>query len=164
MKELLDILTFAGVLGAGLVAGIFFAFSTFVMRALRQIPQEQGIAAMKAINVTVLNPWFFGAFFGTGVVSFAIAFLAWGNASGSQQACLLGACALYLLGCILVTMAGNVPLNDQLAAVGIESAEAKPLWRRYLSHWTLWNHLRSAASLGAAGLFAISLWGGMSGN
>ena len=56
MKEFLEILTLAAVLGSGLVAGIFFAFSTFVMRALGQLPENQGIAAMKAINVTVLNP------------------------------------------------------------------------------------------------------------
>jgi len=163
MKDLLDVLTFAAALGCGLVAGIFFAFSTFVMRALGQIQQEKGIAAMQAINVAVLNPWFFGAFFGTGVVCFAIAFLAWGNAIGSQQACLLVACGLYLLGTIVVTMAGNVPLNDQLAAVG-RGAEAQTLWGHYLSRWTLWDHVRTAASLTAAGLLTVSLWGGLLGD
>ena len=48
--------------GAILVAGVFFAFSTFVMGALGRLPPEQGIAAMQSINVVVLNPWFFGAF------------------------------------------------------------------------------------------------------
>lgn len=159
MKDVLDILTFVAILGSGLVAGIFFTFSTFVMRALARIPQEQGIAAMQAINITVLNPWFFGAFFGTGVVCLPIVFLAWGNAAGSQRAYLFAACALYLLGCILVTIVGNVPLNDQLAAVEAGSAEATPLWNHYLSRWILWNHVRTVASLAAAGLFAISLWG-----
>ena len=40
MKELLEILTLAAVLGSGLVAGIFFAFSTFVMRALGILDAE----------------------------------------------------------------------------------------------------------------------------
>ena len=164
MKDLLDILIFAATLGSGLVAGIFFAFSAFVMRALARIPQEQGIAAMQAINVTVLNPQFLGAFFGTGVACLSIAFLAWGDAAGAQRACLFAACALYLFGSILVTIVGNVPLNDQLAAVGIGNAEATPLWSHYLSRWTLWNHVRTAASLAAAGLFAISLWGGPGSN
>ena len=81
----MDILTFAAVLGAGLVAGIFFAFSSFVMRALGQLPPNQGIAAMKAIHVTVLNPWFFLAFFGTGAVCVPLAFLAWGSAAGMHR-------------------------------------------------------------------------------
>ena len=31
-------------LGCGLMAGVFFAFSTFVMKALSRIPQGEGIA------------------------------------------------------------------------------------------------------------------------
>ena len=163
MKEFLDILTFAAVLGSGLVAGIFFAFSTFVMRALGQLPENQGIAAMKAINVTVLNPWFFLAFFGTGAVCLAVAFLAFGSEAGTQRACLLAACALYLLGCLLVTVAFNVPLNNRLASAEPNSMDTEALWARYLSRWTLWNHVRTAASLAAAGLFAMALCGGLIG-
>jgi uncharacterized membrane protein len=37
-------------LGSGLVGGVFFAFSTFVMRALARVPAAQGIAAMQSIN------------------------------------------------------------------------------------------------------------------
>lgn len=159
MKDLVDILTFVAVLGSGLVAGIFFAFSTFVMRALGQLRQDQGIAAMKAINVTVLNPWFFLAFFGTGAVCLPIAFLALGYAAGKRQAYLLAGCALYLFGCLLVTMAFNVPLNNRLASVEPDSPGAQTLWANYLSRWTLWNHVRTAASLAAAGLFAFALWG-----
>ncbi len=156
----MDILTFVAVLGSGLVAGIFFAFSTFVMRALGQLRQDQGIAAMKAINVTVLNPWFFLAFFGTGAVCLPIAFLAFGSVAGTHQAYLLAGCALYLFGCLLVTVAFNVPLNNRLASVESDSSGAEALWANYLSRWTLWNHVRTAASLAAAALFAIALYGG----
>lgn len=157
MNGYLDLLAVTGAVGTGLVGGIFFAFSTFIMRALDRIPPEQGIAAMQAINVTVLNPWFFSAFFGTGLICIATGFLAWGNASGSYRACLLAGCALYLAGTILVTVAANVPWNDQLAAAGT-GADAVELWARYLSVWTWWNHVRTAASLAACGLFAIALW------
>ena len=69
-------------LGSALVAGIFFAFSTFVMKALGRLQPEQGIAAMQAINVTVLNPWFFTVFFGTGVGCIFLAVFALSNWSG----------------------------------------------------------------------------------
>ena len=164
MKGFLDILTFAAVLGSGLVAGIFFAFSTFVMRALGRLPENQGIAAMKAINVTVLNPWFFLAFFGTGAVCLPVAFLALGSAAGTHRAYLLAACALYLLGCLLVTMAFNVPLNNRLASAKPDSSDAETLWAHYLSRWTLWNHVRTAASLAAAAFFAMALCGGLIGD
>ncbi len=155
----MDILTFAALLGSGLVAGIFFAFSTFVMRALGRLPHDQGIVAMKAINVTVLNPWFLIAFFGTGAVCLPLAFLALRSTAGTHRAYLLAACALYLLGCLLVTMAFNVPLNDRLASADPGSPDAEALWANYLSRWTLWNHVRTAASLAAAGFFALALCG-----
>jgi hypothetical protein len=40
------------------MAGFFFAFSVCVMRALGQLPLEQGIASMQSINVAILNPLF----------------------------------------------------------------------------------------------------------
>lgn len=47
-------------LACALVAGVFFAFSNFVMEALARLPAEQGAAAMREINVVVLNPGFLG--------------------------------------------------------------------------------------------------------
>ncbi len=69
-------------LGSALVAGVFFAFSTFIMKALGRLQPEQGIAAMQSINVTVLNPWFFTVFFGTGVGCIFLAVFALSNWSG----------------------------------------------------------------------------------
>ena len=43
-------LTIVGAVGSGLVAGVFFAFSTFVMSGLRRAPAPAGIAAMQSIN------------------------------------------------------------------------------------------------------------------
>ena len=58
-------------LGCGLIAGVFFAFSSFVMKALSLLPPHEGLVAMQAINVAVLNPWFLGTFIGTALVSLA---------------------------------------------------------------------------------------------
>jgi uncharacterized membrane protein len=52
-------------LGCGLMAGLFFAFSVSVMRALARLPSAEGIAAMQSINVAIINPVFLAAFFGT---------------------------------------------------------------------------------------------------
>ena len=163
MNEFLDILTFAAVLGCGLVAGIFFAFSTFIMRALGQLPQNQGIAAMKAINVTVINPLFFLAFLGTGAVCLLVTFLSLVSATGTHRVYLLAGCALYLFGCVLVTMAFNVPLNNRLASAEPDGSGTEALWAHYLSRWTLWNHVRTAAPLAAAGLFVMALCDGIPG-
>jgi uncharacterized membrane protein len=41
-------------LGAAMIAGVFFAFSSFVMPALARLPAAGGISAMQSINVVVL--------------------------------------------------------------------------------------------------------------
>jgi uncharacterized membrane protein len=157
LERILFALTFTAAIGSGLVAGIFFAFSTFVMAALGRILPEQGIAAMQSINITVLNPAFLIAFLGTGAVCLALAggsYVGWGEASGKL---ILAASLIYLVGCIGVTMVCNVPLNDALAAVSPNTQEAAAVWSRYLNAWTAWNHLRTAAPLLSAILFMAAL-------
>ena len=61
--RLLPSLTFLAAISCGLAAGIFYAFSSLVMRALARISPPAGIAAMQSINVSVVNPWFIAAFF-----------------------------------------------------------------------------------------------------
>ena len=150
-------LTFAAAIGSALVAGVFYAFSTFVMAGLGRIPPEQGISAMQSINVTVLNPAFFLAFFGTAALCLALVAAAWINWDKPGSGLILAASMLYLAGCIGVTMFANVPLNNALAAVQPGTSEAATLWTRYLDVWTMWNHVRTAASLAAAILLAIAL-------
>ena len=53
-------LAFAAARGSGVVGGVFFAFSSFVMAALARRPAHEGIAAMQSINVVVLNRSFLG--------------------------------------------------------------------------------------------------------
>ncbi|HSS65716.1 MAG TPA: anthrone oxygenase family protein [Gammaproteobacteria bacterium] len=156
IDELAPILTVVAAVGSGLVAGIFFAFSTFVMRALDRLPPAQGIAAMQSINVAVINPWFMTVFFGTAVACLILvvfSLLDWNKAGAGYM---LSGGALYLIGTILVTIVFNVPRNDALAAVDPESADGARLWADYLKSWTAWNHVRTAAALASAALFTVA--------
>lgn len=153
---LLTALILLAALGGALVAGIFFAFSVFVMKALGRLPASQGMAAMQSINVAVLNPWFFAAFFGTAAVCMILAVLSVIGWDGTRSPYPLAGAVFYLFGCILVTMVFNVPLNTALAAAKPD-ADGEALWRRYLSLWTRWNHVRTAASLLAAAAFVMAL-------
>ncbi|MFQ5973889.1 MAG: DUF1772 domain-containing protein [Alphaproteobacteria bacterium] len=156
-NELISTVAVSTTLGAALVAGIFFAFSTFVMTALSRLLPEQGIAAMQSINVAVLNPWFFAVFFGTALGSIALALLGILNWGAPGSTYLVSGSLLYLIGCILVTIVFNVPLNHALAAVEPGSTEGAEMWTRYLSTWTTWNHLRTVASLAAAASFIMAI-------
>ena len=136
--------------GAGLVGGVFFAFSAFVMKALAELPAAQGIQAMQSINVTVLNPLFLGAFVGTAVLAgicIVAGFFPWGS---PRSLLLLAAGLTYLLGSFGVTAVFNVPRNERLAKLPPESAEAAAYWPTYVREWLFWNHLRTMASLVSA--------------
>jgi uncharacterized membrane protein len=151
------VLTVLGVLGTGLVAGVFFAFSTFVMRGLAALPPAQGVAAMKSINVTVLAPAFMIVFVGSAVLCAVLAvvtFVLWPD-EGTVEL-LLGS-ALYLFGCFGVTMVANVPRNEKLATMDPGTREAAAYWSSYVSEWTTWNHVRTAASAAAAISYVLAL-------
>jgi uncharacterized membrane protein len=51
----------------------------------------------------------------------------------------------------------NVPLNTRLASARADSAAGKSVWTEYLSSWTSWNHVRTAASLAASACFIMAL-------
>ena len=142
------------ILGCALSAGIYFAFSSFVMRALAQLPPPQGIAAMRAINSTALNPLFMVVFMGTAVVCVWLAIAALFKWHSPSAAYVLLGCLLYLVGTFGVTIIGNVPLNYSLDVVKPNTPEAATLWTRYLTQWTLWNHVRTVAALSATAAFA----------
>lgn len=154
--RLIFLLALFSVTGSSLIAGLFFAFSSFMMTALSRIPNEQGINAMQSINATILNPTFGALFTGTALTSIVLTVLSilrWGE-PGSIY--LLAAGLLYLTG-FIVTMAFNVPLNDALAAVDPASSAGSEVWNAYLSKWTAWNHVRTITSIGAMILFVFAL-------
>ena len=151
--KLLTVLVLAGALSSALVAGMFYAFSSFIMAALARVPGAEGMRAMNAINVTVITPSFMALFMGTAVLGIGLAIWSlFSIAQTDSQLVLLGA-LLYVLGCFGVTMVFNVPLNDQLAAAPTEA-----LWHSYLRTWTMWNSVRTAAAaLSSAVLVAVAL-------
>ena len=152
-------LTLIAVLGSGLAAGVFFAFSSFVMDGLRRACRSAvGAEAMQAINRTAVTPLFMTVLFGTALVCVvgdrprAVALgRPHGDAPAGRRAC------VYLVGAIVLTMARNVPLNDALAALARTAPRRRAAGAATSTDWTAWNHVRTVASLAACGLFAAAL-------
>ena len=150
------LLWFAAI-GCGLLAGLYFAFSTFIMTAFGRIGQAAGIAAMNAINVAIVQSLFLPIFLGTtaaGAVLAAAGLFRFGEPGAMAM---LAGGVLHVLGMFVVTMIFNVPLNNALAAADPVSQEAASLWARYLADWTAWNHVRTVASTAACALFIAAI-------
>lgn len=156
MDRLVHVLTLLSALGCGLMAGLYFAFSAFIMTAFSRLPPANGTAAMNAINVAILNPLFFTVFFGTAAMCLVLAIAALADWQATPSAWLLAGSLLYLVGNIVVTIIFNVPLNNALAAAPV-TANADSVWARYLTVWTAWNHVRALACLAATAAFIVAL-------
>ena len=138
-------LALATALACALASGALFAFSAFVMDALARLAPDEGIRAMQSINVRAVTPAFMTALFAPALAAVAVAVL------GGEPLAIAGA-ALYVLGALGTTIAGNVPLNDALA--GLDPASGATQWRDYVRRWTALNHARVAAGVAAAALLA----------
>ena len=160
MDGFLFALTLVTAVASGLVRGVFFPFSNFVMEALGRLRPSEGAAAMQSINITVINPAFMTALFGTGVAS--VVLIGWGLADLDEAYAgwLIAAGAIYVIGEIATTGGYHVPRNNALARVDPESEEGARVWQTYLVEWTRMNHVRTVAGLASCALFAVALQAG----
>ena len=133
MDRFLAALTAVTALGCGLNAGVFFSFSSFVMKALARLQPAQGIAAMQSINLVAVTPAFMAVLFGTAAAAAALAAWTLVDWDGSFAPYLLAGGAIYLLGTIGLTIAYHVPHNNALAV--LQPQRARPpaagprMWR-----------------------------------
>lgn len=144
-------------LGTGTIGGVFFAFSSFVMGALAELPPAQGALAMQRINVVVLNRLFLAVFAGTAVLAAIVGLLAFFPWTGMRSFLMLAAAVSYIAGTFGVTMTRNVPRNERLARMDANSLEAIRYWPDYVREWTSWNTVRTVAALVACGCAAVAL-------
>lgn len=103
MNVMFDLPFWAMILRAALMAGIYFAFSAFVMRSLDEFGVAEAMRAMQSINRVILRSPFLPIFFATSILSAALAAIAvfrWQELSGMWAA--LGG-VTYFIGMFAVT-------------------------------------------------------------
>ena len=157
MEKLIFVGMVLAALGTGLLAGNFFAFSAYLMRALTGLSAERGIVAMQAITAAIKSLTFLVLFFGTAAlcaVLSGIAIVDWGKPGAGY---LLAGTLIFLVGTFPVTMMINLPLNNRLALASPDSQEGRDLWQRFQSSWAAWNHVRTATALLACATLVLAL-------
>ena len=150
-------LLWTSAIGCGLMAGVYFAFSAFIMTSLGRIAPAAGVAAMQAMNVDIVKSSFIPVFLLTTLTAASLAVLGvvrWGQ-PGSALMVIGG--AIYVLGMFVVTMAVNQPMNVALMRVDAASPQGLAYWSHYLTEWTKWNHVRTVASIVATAMFIAAL-------
>jgi uncharacterized membrane protein len=148
-RDQLFVIAVIGAVACGLTAGLLFAFSNFVMRALLQQPPESGMRTMQAVNSLIQNPVFFVLFFGAALSTLFLAATSALHLSRTGSTLLLLGSLLYLVGTFAVTVAFNVPLNNSLSAYSAVAFDAAQFWQNYVAQWLKWNHIRTITSVSA---------------
>jgi uncharacterized membrane protein len=156
---LLTVLLWFCAVGCGLLGGLYFAFSAFIMQALDRAGQAHGIAVMNSINAIILRSWFMPAFVGTTLAAAALAVISVIYREHPGAMVMFAGGLVYVLGMFVVTMVCNVPLNNALAKMD-GAPDAAGVWQRYLTIWTRWNHVRTLSCVCASVMFITALHSG----
>lgn len=142
------------------VGGVFYGFSTFVMRGLDRTEPVEAITAMRGINAEAqANAPFLALFLGSALLAVGVGVLAVLRWDQPGSAYLLAGAVLGVAA-FVVTVAFNVPLNDHLDGLApqqLSGADATREWRAYLSAWTVWNHVRTLSGIAAAAVLVTGL-------
>jgi uncharacterized membrane protein len=139
------------------MSGLLFVFSNFAMRAFKKLGPEAGIRAMQQINLDIVNPLFLMIFMGTPFLCAVIALISWGGGAGAAGYWLIPGALIHIGGSLVVTIVGNVPLNNRLAAVDPTSEAGQKVWEEYQQKWLPLNHVRTLATMLSTALLAIGL-------
>ncbi|NJN47004.1 MAG: DUF1772 domain-containing protein [Candidatus Competibacteraceae bacterium] len=148
-------ITVVALVGAGLITGLLFAFSNFVLSALADLSNENGMFAMQRVNEKIINPIFLLLFLGTPILCVIIAIGCAINLDAPAHWLLLGGSMGYLIGPFGITILFNVPLNNRLAKTKISDADE--VWPDYQIRWQRWNHARTYIGVLSVLLLAAGL-------
>lgn len=157
IATVLPVVALLGVVGSGLMAGLYFVFSTAVMPALGRLRPAAGAEAMQQVNRMILNPLFLLVLMGTGLVCLLLVIGAPFSGRPGTVWIVIGG-LLYLVGNIGVTVVVNVPMNNRLDAANPLTDEGAAIWADYLRRWTAWNHVRALACTAATAALTVGLW------
>lgn len=157
MTLFIDLLLWFTLLSVAIMAGLYFAFSVFVMKSLDAIDHPAGMQAMQSINRVIVRTLFLPLFFGSTLSAVALIVIAFIDRAVVGANPLLAGCAIYVAGMFVVTVVGNVPLNNRLEATDAQGDQALAVWKDYLARWTRWNSIRTIACTVSLALLVLAV-------
>ncbi|WP_262852621.1 anthrone oxygenase family protein [Mumia quercus] len=156
MSTLAVVLTYVALVGAGVMSGVYVAFSVMVMPSLDRRPPTEAVGFMQETNRFAVRPGFQLAFSGTAVVSLVAALLA--VLEGGDGRWWTVAAALAYLASVVLTGTFHVPRNNALDRVDASTVPAAGnAWASYARPWTQANHLRALMCVASVVAYAVAL-------
>jgi uncharacterized membrane protein len=151
MNEILEAvrspLLLLAAVATGLQAGTYYTWASGVMPGLARVEDDRTfVHVMQQLNVAIVNPVFLATFIGAPVLCLA----AIAVADGPARPWVIAG-AVLAVATIVITFAGNIPLNNTLDAAGPAAEIADPAGVReaFEASWVRLNALRAVTSTGS---------------
>ncbi|WP_299336308.1 DUF1772 domain-containing protein [uncultured Psychroserpens sp.] len=147
-----------GILFTGLTAGLCFTWSNAVTPGIGRLDNLSFLKAFQAMNRAIINGKFMIVFFGPVILLFLNTYLFRNNSISFWL--FLAAAILFFVGIGLVTIFGNVPLNESLDASHLETLteiELQDLRNKFEQPWNKWHTIRTLSSLSTFVLLVIGM-------
>ena len=142
-------------LTTGLMAGLFFTWSFSVTRGLSKLSDTNYIETFQALNKAILNPAFVIIFWGSPLCLVLSTIIYYQQPLPGIFWYLLTALVIYLIGCIVVTFAGNIPLNNSLENLNLKSASLEEIKLKRAGFEGRWNSLNMIRTISSSIAFII---------
>ena len=133
----------------GLTAGLCFTWNNAVTPGIGQLADIGYLRSFQEMNRSIINPVFILVFFGPVFLHIANIFL-FRTSSGTILWMVVASAALYIIGVGLVTIFGNVPLNELLDKTDLMQASAgeiKLLRDKFEVKWNRFHLIRTTSSV-----------------
>lgn len=139
----------------GLYAGFMLIFQTGIMPALARLTDAEFVTAMRRINEYVPKGVFLTVFLGVVALPAAALFVPVDGRTDTQKWLVLAGLVCAVLN-HLVTIGGNVPLNNALAASEAPGDDPASVRAAFEKRWNGFHRVRTALITVAFGLLTAS--------
>ena len=137
-----NIIMIALILLTGLSAGLCFTWSNTVTPGIGRLDDLGYLQSFQQMNRTILNPMFFVVFFGPFFLNLVNIYF-FRSSPSSFFWILILAGVIYVFGVLVVTVFGNVPLNEMLDKTDLDIASIDELRQLRENFELKWNRLHS---------------------
>jgi len=142
------------VLLTGLSAGLCFTWSNAITQGIGRLDHFSYLNAFQQMNRSIINPLFIIVFFGPFFLGLLNIYL-FKNEIGPIIWILIISIAFYFCGVLLVTMFGNVPLNDLLDKSDLSKASVEDLKLLRNQFEVKWNRLHFIRTISSTISFTL---------
>ena len=161
--DLIPIFLAATIVLCSLVAGIVFAFAIIVMPGIKSLEDRDFLKAFVAMDRVIQNnhPIFMFVWIGSAIAAITLAILSLWQLDGANRLLAIVLSTIYILGVHIPTIAVNIPLNNRLQSLDLNSmnqASLSTTRQEFESRWTYWNSVRTiVATAVSIGLVLLAL-------